>query len=190
MTENIEKKTLGIAIASLVFGCLFIVPFLGVVFGLTAIILGIVALIKIGDNKDTFKGSGFAISGIVLGGLGVIMIPVMILSAIAIPNFIRMKIKANETAAVERIRKVSLAAESYFAANNNRYPDDESALIYATPPYLEESCGNKTIQGYTYSLNFGPDSYEIIATPQHCKSSGNKVFTIKDSQLSEIPCNR
>lgn len=76
MSEGQQKKTLGMAIASLVFGCFLLIPLLGLVFSIPAIILGIIALVKIGHNKETLKGSGLAIAGIILGAIGIIIIPI------------------------------------------------------------------------------------------------------------------
>ena len=45
--SEVQKKTLGIAITSLVFGCLVIIPLLGLLFALAAIILGSIAMSKI-----------------------------------------------------------------------------------------------------------------------------------------------
>ena len=72
MTKAQKKKTLGLAITSLVFGCLFFIPFLGFLFSLAAIVLGIVALVSMSKSKKTIKGQGLAITGIVLGSIGVI----------------------------------------------------------------------------------------------------------------------
>ncbi len=62
-----EKKLHKTAILSLIFGCLIVIPFLGYIFGLVALILGITALLKINKNPKEYKGIGFAIAGSVLG---------------------------------------------------------------------------------------------------------------------------
>ena len=51
MTET-QKKTLGIAIASLICGCFFIIPLLGFLLSIVAIILGIIAISKINKNEE------------------------------------------------------------------------------------------------------------------------------------------
>jgi len=187
MTE-VQKKTLGLAIASLVFGCLFIVPLLGIIFGLTAVILGIIALVKISNNRDSLKGKGLAIAGISLGALGIIMVPIFaMLAAIAIPNLLRAKVSANEASAEASVMTLSTAAEAYAAANG-RYPDDEYDLVYAEPPYLSSSYNNKTIVGYTYSVGFYSDGYEIIAEPERCGTTGFKVFTNRNGETLASNC--
>ena len=64
-----QKKTLGIAVTSLIFGCFYWLPFLGMFCSLIALILGIIALSKISNNKDTLRGRGLAIVGIALGAV-------------------------------------------------------------------------------------------------------------------------
>ncbi len=183
MTEIQKKKTLGLAIASLVFGCLFIFPLLGIVFSLTAVILGIVALTKISKNKETLKGEGLAISGIVLGGIGIVIIPIIaILAAIAIPNLLKARLNANDALAGANVKTISVALESYANANNGQYPSDEYALTNANPPYLPNAFGNKTIGGHTYSLNLSTDGYEVSATPEQCATTGIKIFTARTKE--------
>ncbi len=75
MSETQKKKTLGLARASLICGCFFIVPLLGSILGFVAIILGVIALVKISKNAESLGGIGFAIAGIVLGIVGNIVIP-------------------------------------------------------------------------------------------------------------------
>lgn len=190
MSEGQQKKTLGIAIASLVFGCLFIVPFLGIMFSLTAVILGIIALVKIGNNKETLKGRGMAIWGIVLGGLGILIIPYAILAAIAIPNLLRARLHANEAAAQARIRTVGTAIEAYAAANEGKYPLSESELIDAQPPYLDQAYNNNTVQGYHYSIKLNPDTYEITAEPAECISTGIQIFINRNGEITESKCEK
>lgn len=190
MSEGQQKKTLGIAIASLVFGCLFIVPFLGIMFSLTAVILGIIALVKIGNNKETLKGRGMAIWGIVLGVACPIILS--ILAAIAISMFehdlLRNRLNINEVVTQTEIRTIAAAIEAYATANDGKYPLSESELIDAHPAYLKQAYNDKTILGYTYSLNFNADTYEIIAKPEQCMSTGTKVFINRNGKISESRC--
>lgn len=69
--EEITKqpKTSGLAIASLVLGILFVVPFAP----LLAIVFGIIALRIISKSKGELTGKGMAIAGLALGGLVIIL---------------------------------------------------------------------------------------------------------------------
>jgi len=89
MTEVQKKQTLGTAIASLICGCFFLIPILGWLSGLAAIVCGIIALMKISGNKETLRGKGLAVAGIIMGGIGFIIIPVfLVLASLIIPLFI------------------------------------------------------------------------------------------------------
>ena len=188
MTELQRQKTHGLAIASLVLGCLFLIPFIGILFSLLAIIFGIIALVTISNNKQAYKGNGLAITGLILGVLGVtITLIIALLAAIAIPNLLRARVNANEAQAQGTLQTISAAAMSYSAVNG-RYPREDSDLLRADPPYLSESYNGKIISGYTYSIRFTPDSYTIIANPETCYTTGTKIFTMKDGELSERKC--
>jgi hypothetical protein len=71
----VEQKTSPLAVASMVVGIVGMALSLvaiGVFFAWVALPLGIVALVKINKSGGTQKGKGMAITGIVLGSLGVI----------------------------------------------------------------------------------------------------------------------
>jgi len=191
MSES-QKKTLGIAVVSLVFGCFILIPILGVLFAIAAIVLGVIALSKINKNKETLKGKGLAISGIVLGGTGVILIPVIaMLAAIAIPNFLRAKMNANEINAKAALKKIVTASESYAAANDGEYPFSVHDLTAATPPYLTENYTFGAHEGYKFDCEFNPSNYKCVAIPENCNTTGAKIYTIeKGGELSAVDCKK
>jgi type II secretory pathway pseudopilin PulG len=186
MTE-MQKKTLGLAIASLICGCFSLIPIIGLLPSVPAIILGIVALVKISKNKDTLKGSGLAISGIVLGSLGILFLPIVgLLAAIAIPNLMRARISANDALAKSTIQTLSTASQTYQVDHNGRLPQNIQNLTEATPPYLNQNYCQKTISGYTYTCEFRPDGYVFTATPAQAGTTGTKIFTITDGHELSI----
>ncbi|MBL7070332.1 MAG: DUF4190 domain-containing protein [Candidatus Omnitrophica bacterium] len=187
MTET-QKKTLGMAVASLILGCLFIIPFLNLLTGLVAITLGVIALIKISNNQDTLRGKGLAITGISLGALGILMIPVLgLLAAIAIPNFLRARINAMDAAAESSVRMLSSAIESYQASNGS-YPLYEEELFSAEPPYLPDSFRNKVRMGYVFTVELDGDDYRISAVPEDCGATGTKNIIFQNGELIQRKC--
>lgn len=191
MTEQ-QKKTLGLAVASLVIGCLFWFPLLGILFGLVALILGIIALVKINKDKEHLKGEGMAIAGIVMGALSVLMIPfVALLAAIAIPNLLRARLNANEAAAQADIRSLSTALETY-AVDNGVYPSSENELTAGQTPYLTASYDGQVLTGYYYALTLTPDSYVIVAVPETCGVTGDTSYKLTGpgGNMEEQPCER
>src|SRR2546427_102170 len=108
--------TSGKAIASLVCG----ISFLLLPAAIVAIIFGHLSLSEIRKSAGRLKGEGIAIAGLVLGYLGVLAIPfVLIIAAIAIPNLLRARIAANETSAVASVRAVANAEVAY----SSQHPD-------------------------------------------------------------------
>jgi len=187
MTEN-QKKTLGMAVASLILGCLFIIPFLNLLTGLVAITLGVIALIKISNNQDTLKGKGLAITGISLGGLGMLMVPVLgIMAAIAIPQFFKARMNAQDAAAKSNVRMLSAAIEDYQASSGS-YPRDVEELLSVEPPYLPDSFRNKVMMGYVFTLDLEGDDYRISAVPENCGTTGTKNMIFRNGELIERVC--
>ncbi len=101
-----------------------------------------------------------------------------LLAAIAIPSFLKAKSAANEELAKASAKDISAALENYKTAKGN-YPISESELLTADPPYLAEAYNNRIIQGYIFTEILKPGGYEVIAQPEECGDTGDKVFTIK-----------
>src|SRR6266851_3718571 len=76
----VASETSGKAVASLICGIISIFPFC-----VAAIILGHIAVSQIGKSAGRLTGKGVAIAGLVLGYLGLVAIPfILIIAAIAI----------------------------------------------------------------------------------------------------------
>jgi type IV pilus assembly protein PilA len=111
----------GLAVASLVLGVLSLPTFglLGIG-AILAIVFGILALTKVSRQPEEFGGKGMAIGGIVCGGISVLVFPVLIIAAIAIPSLLRARITANESAAIGDVRSV-IAAEMTYQSMTGAY---------------------------------------------------------------------
>lgn len=109
-------ETSGKAIASLICGLLFFIPFLFI----AAIVFGHLALSEIRKSAGRLKGEGLAIAGLVLGYVWIVGIPIiLILAAIAIPNLLRARMAANEASAVGSVRTLMTAEISYAAIHRD-----------------------------------------------------------------------
>lgn len=113
-------KTSGKAVGSLICGLLFF--FFPVT--IVAIILGHLSLSDIKKSAGRLKGQGLAVAGLVLGYMGVVFIPfILIIAAIAIPNLLRARMAANEASAVGTLRIYNTAMVNYAArCQNIGYP--------------------------------------------------------------------
>lgn len=161
-----------------------IIPFVGqLIAGVWAIVVGVIGFKKV-HNLGTFRAFmayfAFPVIGIIL-----------LMAAIAIPNLLGARLKANEALAEATIRTISTAIESYAAINNGKFPKEEADLVIANPPYLNAYYSGLTKKGYKYSLSLSPDGYEITAQPSDCGVTGKKVFiTRTQGVLSQEECKR
>jgi type IV pilus assembly protein PilA len=102
-------QTSGKAIGSLICGIINVFPLF-----IVAIILGHLALSDIKKSAGRLTGNGIAIAGLILGYLGIVFIPIiLIIAAIAIPNLLRARIAANEASAAASVRTLFQAEMMY-----------------------------------------------------------------------------
>ncbi|MDD5347791.1 MAG: DUF4190 domain-containing protein [Candidatus Omnitrophica bacterium] len=190
MAEEVQRKTLGMAVASLVLGCFFIIPLIGWLSSVAAIILGIVALVKINASKQALKGSGMAIAGIVLGAVGMFVGTIIMLAAIAIPNLLRARLMANESAAIAGLKTIASAAYTYRSANPG-FPSELSRLYAGqTPPYIDPDLAGGTKLGYCFRLE-GTDmdssgnfqGFKANAWPVSAGQTGIRRFYVDTSGI-------
>lgn len=161
----------GLAIASLVLGILAVptagLLVLGAVIG---IILGIVALAKAAKTPEAYGGKGMAIAGIVTNCLALALVPVIagIVAAIAIPNLLRSRVVANESAVIGDIRTI-ISAEAAYAGANGGYYDRLQCLSYpyescipeyptAAPEFLDYALSKAQMKN-GYNRKFHPGAY-------------------------------
>jgi prepilin-type processing-associated H-X9-DG protein len=113
-----QRKTSGLAIASLVLGVLGMFTF-----GLTAIVglvLGIIALIQISRNQTRLSGLGLAIAGTCVSGFMVLMLPVM--AAMLLPALARAKQRAQSINCMNNIKQINLALVMYATDHKDTLP--------------------------------------------------------------------
>ncbi len=181
-------ETSGMAIVSLVCGLLFFIFPIAIV----AIITGHLSLSGIRKSAGRLKGEGAAIAGLVLGYLGIAAIPfILIIAAIAIPNFLRARIAANESSAVASVRTLNTAETSFILAHVDKgYTCALSDL--ADAHLIEPPLASGQKHGYVFSLqgcasdeigtlNRPNAKYRVIAYPVTRNTTGVKTFCSDDS---------
>jgi len=113
-----DVKTSGLAITSLVLAILS--PCTCFISAIPAIILGIVALVKIRKSSGQLKGDGLAIAGIAVSSVSfVFLLPIMM--AIMMPSFSRAKGQAQRIVCTTNLRQIGIVMTMY-AEENNQYP--------------------------------------------------------------------
>lgn len=115
-------KTSGMAITSLVLGILGIAS-CGITVLLSApvgLILGIVAMNKIGKSPGQLRGKGLALAGIIVSSLTFLLIPIF--AAMLLPALAAAKQKAQAINCVSNEKQLALAVKMYSDDNTNHFP--------------------------------------------------------------------
>jgi len=182
----------GRAIASLICGLLFFVFPAAV----AAIILGHLALSEIRKGAGRLTGRGMAITGLVLGYIGIALIPVVVVlliaAAIAVPSLLRASMAANEASAVSSLRTISAAANDYSRTYSNGFPTfleeigvgPSATCEHARLIDWELEAGEKNGYKFTYVPRFDPGTevgaYDVSpqAAAKGCKLRGAPSFEV------------
>lgn len=188
------QQTSGLAIASLICGFLFIIFPAAVL----AIVFGHIALSQIKKSAGQQGGRGIAIAGLVMGYLGVSIIPVLIIAAIAIPNLLRARIAANEASATASVRTIITAQVSYQSEYKNFAPTLRS-LGGAAPctPSPASAClideqlaeaNSVPKNGYLFTVESsnGGTEFFVRAMPSARQQTGRRSFCAVEDNIVRL----
>ena len=177
----------GLAIASLVLGILSIPTFGCLIVGAVAgVVLGIVALLRTNREPHLYGGKGLAIAGIATSALSLlIVIPLGIIAAIAIPSLMRARVSANEAGTIGDIRTVMSAEAAYQSASGGYYgpPQCLSAPTtclpaYSGPTFLDSQLASGTVKsGYRRTFHAGPVAPAVPGPPAPTESLESFAYT-------------
>lgn len=136
-------------------------------------------------------GKGFTLVEIMI-----VVAIIGLLAAIAIPNLLRARVNANESASIAAMRTLSTALEG-FRANTGAYPTTAAglaALISPTsvPAYIDSLLAGATAaasarQGYYYAYaQVDNNSYTLTATPATANVTGVRVFFVDQTGVIRL----
>ena len=109
------------AVAALVLGIL--VFFTCGITVLPAIICGIVALVKISGSNGLLKGKGMAITGLVLPGVFVVLLPIFaIFASIMVPALTKARDQAKTIVCKANLKQLSVGVVMYMEDNDGEFP--------------------------------------------------------------------
>lgn len=127
VNQTPPPRTSRLAIASFVMGLVSLVTcVLWPILALPAIICGIIALVKISGANGMLKGKGYAITGIVLPAVMIILIPILAMAlAILMPALNKTKHIAQRVICGTNLKGVGTALIVYTNDNNKFPPADQ-----------------------------------------------------------------
>ncbi len=149
----------GLAIASLVLGILGLISCMfGVVFALPALVLGIVALVKINKTGGLLQGRALALAGLIMGGVVLVMMPMM--AALAIPGFVKARKQSQGRRVLNDARQMDAAIDQWALErgkyNGNAINTTEAAV------YLKDGWKDIDLLGNPYRVSVvGPNQIQI-----------------------------
>lgn len=118
-----QPATPGMAKASLVLGITSIIPCVGFITGLLAVIFGIIVV------ANRRGGRGLATAGIITGGLGMLVAPVVLFASALFPALISTRGLAKRAICGGNLNGIGKGVAMYCAENDDAWPTDLTLLI-------------------------------------------------------------
>ena len=118
--------------------------------------------------------------GFTLVEIMIVVAIIALLAAIAIPNLLRARLAANESAAIAAIKTIASASHTFRAAGST-YPANLTVLSSATPPYIDSVLGGGTKQGYNFSETGDTSGFTATAVPVTMNTTGVRSFFVDTS---------
>ncbi|MBI4845264.1 MAG: type II secretion system protein [Candidatus Omnitrophica bacterium] len=122
--------------------------------------------------------------GFTLVEIMVVVAIIAILSVISIPNLLRSRLTANESAAESNLKTIALACESFRSVQPTpAYPAVAGDLTGATPAYVNavifDAAGR---QGYVFTYTqISNSEFVACGTPVSYQATGERTFAVDES---------
>lgn len=178
------SKTSGLAIASLVLGILGLTCILPIIGPILAIVFGIVALSRINKSRGAITGNGQAIAGLVLGGVGLVMIPIM--AAMLLPALSAAREKGRQAVCISNVKVIGLGCAMYADTYNGSLPqklDDLTNFVTTTKYFACPSSKDSTRYSYEFTgvtNKWGNDLHVVILREIEANHRGRRVVLYND----------
>lgn len=175
----------GLAVFSLVLGVLnlFTIGLLGVG-AVLGIIVAVIAMNRAKNDPFVYGGKELATAGLITSILSLlIIVPVGVIAAIAIPNLLAARRAANEGATIATLRTLHSAEATYQAtAGAGQFGTLEQLIDSGL---LDPRMGFDVVSGYRYriELTTGLDNepgFEATSVPNSYPNSGRRSFFVNE----------
>lgn len=128
--------------------------------------------------------------GFTLVEIMIVVAIIALLAAVAIPNLLRARHNANESAAIGAVRTLVSALESYRAAQTPpSYPGALTDLSDADPSYVDATLTDAATarQGYLFDFTqVSAGEYTLTASPEVASVTGTRVFFVDESGVIRL----
>ena len=127
--------------------------------------------------------------GFTLVEIMIVVAIIALLAAIAIPNLLRARLNANESAAIAAMQTI-VTAQISWRTSNSTYCSNLFNLSNASPPYIDSVLGNGQKQGYNFAItNATSTQFVAIANPVTPGRTGNRRFCTSDEGVIRYSTN-
>ncbi|HLZ12719.1 MAG TPA: prepilin-type N-terminal cleavage/methylation domain-containing protein [Candidatus Acidoferrum sp.] len=160
---------------------------------------GTIEVNMIGPCKTGRKARGNAARGFSLIELLVVVAIILIIAAIAIPNFLRAKLQANESAAVASIHAINTAEIAYSSAcpsigfSATLLELNTSTTCVGGSGQIDSSLASGTKGGYVYTYLAGSGSpaptYALNVDPLNRGVTGQRSFFSSEVSVTHVNQN-
>jgi len=123
--------------------------------------------------------------GFTLVEIMIVVAIIALLAAIAIPNLLRARLQANESATQAALKTIA-TAEVTFRSANPQY-SNLAGLGSATPPYIDGVLAGGTKNGYTFATaDIAGETFQASAVPVTPNVTGVRSFCVTEDGVIRV----
>ena len=123
--------------------------------------------------------------GFTLVEIMIVVAIIALLAAIAIPNLLRTRIQANESAAIASLKTIATAEISYNSANGAYIA--LATLDDDTPPYIDSTLAAGAKQGYAFATtDIAAGTFHCSGVPTTASVTGVRSFCVTEDGVVKV----